>query len=304
MPYHDTPYVMKSGRSALHYLLHLLQPELVYVPYYTCDALIEPFDVSGTKYRFYEVNELLEPVAFPELGKGEYFLYVNYMDLKRDTVMDLTAHYGDQLIVDCSQAFFMKGNEVAWLFNSCRKFFGVPDGSYMYIPAQAQVPVVEARNHSYLVEHLLQRRQGLVSDGYRSFQQNEDMMNCEISAMSHYTEDVLSAIDYDEVINTRRGNFKYLHERLAGINRMNIRLHDAAVPICYPLLLEEVIDKNIFYKDSIFIPTFWQDVLNRNIEGYETEKSITKRLLPLPIDHRYSTDDMDIICKTLNNILQ
>src|ERR1700748_1334145 len=81
--YHDTPYNFKSGRSSLKNLFNYIEPSLVYVPYYTCNALLEPFEERGIKYQFYEIDKNLEPKELFELGDKEYFLYINYFDLKR-----------------------------------------------------------------------------------------------------------------------------------------------------------------------------------------------------------------------------
>src|SRR4051812_21139916 len=108
--YHSEAYDFKSGRASLLYILRSQRASLVYIPFYTCDGLLEPFIVSDTRYVFYPVNKSLEPEDLPELNKGEYFLYINYFDLKRKFVDKLSDKYGQKLIVDCTQAFFMKGN--------------------------------------------------------------------------------------------------------------------------------------------------------------------------------------------------
>jgi len=89
--YHEAA-AFKSGRSALFYLLSQLRPENVYIPFYTCNALLEPFLQSGVKFTFYEIDETLSPRKLPELQANEYFLYINYFDLKRKKVKELSIH--------------------------------------------------------------------------------------------------------------------------------------------------------------------------------------------------------------------
>src|SRR5438105_659889 len=100
--FHDTSYRLKNGRAALHYILKTIKPSLVYVPYYTCDSLIEPFKVSGFQYQFYEINENMEPKELPDLNPGEYFLYVNYLGIKGKTVATLSERYKSKLIIDAT----------------------------------------------------------------------------------------------------------------------------------------------------------------------------------------------------------
>ena len=78
--YHQT-YALKSGRSALHFILQWVKAKKIYIPFYTCDALLEPLRGAEVPFQFYEVDEKLEPVSLPELNGGEYFLYINYFDL-------------------------------------------------------------------------------------------------------------------------------------------------------------------------------------------------------------------------------
>lgn len=178
--YHQVPYTFKSGRAALHYILRLCQPTLVYVPFYTCNALLQSFEAAGIAYMQYAIDEKLDPVALPDLQPDEYFLYINYFGLKEATVQMLSARYGQQLIADCTQAFFTKGNGRSWFFNSCRKFFGVPDGAYLYPPDSIQVEPVESNNETYTLEHLIKRFNGHVQEGYAAFQEkkNHEFVMC------------------------------------------------------------------------------------------------------------------------------
>lgn len=301
--YHDTPYLTKSGRCSLLSILGAVKPALVYIPYYTCDSLIEPFVGTGIKYQFYGINELLEPKLLPELKPGEYFLYVNYLDIKREAVTLLSEKYKDKLIVDCTQAFFMKGNGVSWYFNSCRKFFGVPDGSYLYAPEGVQMPGIESRNEAYITDHLIQRFNGHAQEGYASFQKNEELAGKGLYGMSKLSEYLLSNINYKEVLEKRRANYEYLNDRLTSINLLNAQLCADNVPIGYPLLLNKYMDRREFFSKNIFIPTYWKDTQDRNIAGFAFEKDLTDRLYPLPVDHRYSLEDMELLYSSIKSIL-
>ncbi len=301
--YHDTPYRLKSGRSSLQHILNTIKPSLVYIPYYTCDTLLEPFDAAGIGYKFYRINELLEPENTVELNKGEYFLYINYFDLKRNTVERLSEKYKDKLIVDCTQAFFMKGNGVSWFFNSCRKFFGVPEGSFMYCPAGKELPVIETKNEDYIIEHLLKRFNGHTNEGYKLFQENEILVGKGINGMSKLSDYLLSGINYNEIMEKRRSNYDFLHKQFKSINTFEVVTGNTNVPMCYPLLLNKEVNKSDLFKLNIFIPTLWKDTHNRGMNGFEFEKSFTERLWPLPIDHRYSFEDMELLYSSIAGIL-
>jgi hypothetical protein len=290
--YHEVPYTFKSGRSALHYILRVCKPTMVYVPFYTCNAMLQSFEAADIPFRKYAIDEKLEPVTLPELSNDEYFLYINYFGLKNDAVTRLSAMYGDRLIVDCTQAFFTKGNGISWFFNSCRKFFGVPDGAYLYAPDNMQVEVIESRNEVYAVEHLIKRFNGHIQEGYVAFQENEKLCGPEIKRMSAVSEMLLSQINYDEIIASRRANFDCLHRIFSNQNQFAIIAGEESVPMVYPLIPDYQVDRNMLYDNGIYIPTFWAELRTGTEAGYETERGLAETLLPLPIDHRYNETDI------------
>ncbi|WP_276482093.1 hypothetical protein [Paraflavitalea pollutisoli] len=300
--YHDTPYAFKSGRSSLHYILQLMKPSLVYVPFYTCDGLLDSFEAAGTTYQFYEINHLLEPDDLPELEANEYFLYINYFDVKRTYVRHLSAKYGDRLIVDCTQAFFMKGNGKSWFFNSCRKYFGVPDGSYLYAPTHMDLQPVMEKNEQYTVSHLIDRFNNHVREGYTSFLENEVLCGADLYGMSKLSEYLLSHINYAQVMEKRYSNYRYLDALFTEYHLFPPDEGDDCVPMVYPLLTNKPPDRKLFADLGLFIPTYWADVNNRRKTGFEIEKLLTALLLPLPIDHRYSLADMERMVKLIKRL--
>lgn len=301
--YHQVPYTFKSGRAALHYILRLCQPTLVYVPFYTCNALLQSFEAAGVAYKQYAIDEKLDPVALPELQPDEYFLYINYFGLKEATVQMLSARYGQRLIADCTQAFFTKGNGNSWFFNSCRKFFGVPDGAYLYPPDSIQIEPVESNHETYTLEHLIKRFNGHVQEGYAAFQENEKLCGPEITGMSVLSGHLLSNIDYAEVIARRRANFNYLHQVFKNSNQFHLAALDECVPMMYPLLPAVLVDRESLHRSKLFIPTFWAEVRDSNDPLFETERKLAAQLLPLPIDHRYTEADMQRMAAVIKTTL-
>ncbi len=301
--YHDTPYALKSGRSSLGCILEAVRPSLVYLPYYTCNGLLEPLELAGVPYRFYKIDSNLEPTTLPELKQNEYLLYINYFDAKGALVQQLSDVYAQQLIVDCTQAFFRKGNGRSWFFNSCRKFFGVPDGSFLYAPEGISVAPVSSSNNQFLVDHLLSRFNGDVAGGYPFFLQNELLCGGAVDGMSKLTTYLLSHVNYEEVAEKRRANFGHLHQSFKELNLLPIGLCDDAVPMYYPLWLKKPIERDALYAQNLFIPTFWKDVPARGMKSFETEVDLTNQLYPIPVDHRYTIEDMYQIIRIINALL-
>ncbi len=94
--------------------------------------MLEPFKKLGIPYEFYHIDINFEIRECFTLKANEALLYVNYYGLKQRYVEQLANKTGDRLIVDNTQAFYAKPIAGIDTFYTCRKFFGVPDGAYLY----------------------------------------------------------------------------------------------------------------------------------------------------------------------------
>lgn len=66
--------LLNSGRHALEFMLMQYEsiPSKIYLPYYTCEVVLEPIKRLGIPYDFYHINGNLEIDRFPDLkGRGD-----------------------------------------------------------------------------------------------------------------------------------------------------------------------------------------------------------------------------------------
>lgn len=293
--YHHTPFTYKSGRAAFNAILKHLHPSRVFVPFYCCDALLQPLQQGGIRYEFYPIGPSLEPLTLPSLTDGDLFVYVNYFDLKRSCIERLSDRYRHKLVVDATQSFYMRGNGRSWFFNSCRKFFGVPDGAYLYVPEghEEGFCTLEQENINYTPDHLFHRFKGDMENGYAAALQNEALLDAEQAAMSKLTRYLLSRVNYPAAATSRRENFWHLKRKLGALNRLELELDEEAAPHYFPFLPDRLIEKPSLWNEQVFVPALWKDCLDRQRPGFEFELGLSSAMLPLPIDQRYATDDMD-----------
>ena len=104
--YHKDAIRLNTGRNCLEYILRARKYSKVYIPYYTCDVILEPFHKLDVNYEFYHINQDFEIADDIQLKTGEALLYTNYYGLKQRYVEYLAEQYGQQLIVDNTQAFY------------------------------------------------------------------------------------------------------------------------------------------------------------------------------------------------------
>lgn len=302
--YHDKAVALSNGRACIRQIIKSLNIKKCYLPNYTCDAIYHPFDLENIDYELYCIDEKMEALSLPELIENEFFYYINYFGVKNNVVKKLYNKYGNKLIIDNTHDFFKQQQYDCCSFTSARKYFGVPDGAFLY----SSVPINNnyKRFDSYTLSHNLERIKGNQVIGFKMFQDYEKSLTCEINKISIISEKLLSSIDIDNTKLRRKNNFKILHEILGKLNLFIFEdMEEEDIPFAYPFLPADLFDKSLLYSSNIFVPTLWADALDREITT-EFETKLSKNLLPLPIDERYDDEDMLFmsaqIIKFLNHV--
>ena len=289
---------LTSGRSCLNFILREIRPKRVYVPFFSCPALIEPLRYNKVSFSYYRLDKCLNPCLSEPLGAQEYLIYINYFGIKRSTVDALLAKFGDKVIVDNAQAFY-EDNSGSWAFNSARKFFGVPDGAFLYSPRKIKSGLKP--NTDIHVDYLINRLIGKQEMAYRQFIRSERKVTLQLRGISEISLRILKTVNFIEIADKRRKNFLFLHQRLKKLNNFKFDLASKSVPLCYPFFPEREIDKAILHKNGIFVPTYWKLAADGRLPDFEM--SFVRRLLPLPIDQRYGMREMmfiaDKVCRLL-----
>ena len=289
--FHRNALHLNTARNAFEYVLRVRKYKKVYIPYYTCDVMLQPLKLLRVCYKFYRINENLEPIDLPFLNNDEAFVYTNYFGLKQRCVERLATHYGKQLIVDNAQAFYAEPLEGIDTFYSARKFFGVPDGAYLYTDGNLDIEF-DIDNSSERCIHLLKRIDQGAEAAYEDFKTNEAVLdNQPIHRMSMLTESLMASIDYETIRKLRVDNFKILDAALCGLNQLHLSLDEKSVPMVYPYLTNNPLTKKRLIESHIFVATYWRNVLKWCKKG-EWEHSIARDACFLPIDQRYGNDDM------------
>lgn len=298
--YHKEAIRLNSGRNAIEYVLRARGYKKVYLPYYSCEVMLEPFNKLKLEYEFYPINEQLEPIFnFNRIGANEMFLYINYFGIKSNIVQKLTEKCSN-LLIDNSQAFFEKPLSGIDTFYSPRKFFGVPDGAYLFTDKLLTVKLL--RDKSVVrFSHLIKRIDDGAEDGYADFKANDDDLKEQpIKLMSSLTQALLCNIDYDNVIKTRKQNFRYLYERLHKLNEFKFPIDNDFVPIAYPFLTPRGKSlKQKLIQNKIFVPTYWPKS-EKGGDQYFYEEYLIQNLLPIPIDQRYTIREIKTVLELID----
>jgi hypothetical protein len=282
----------QSARAAFLALLRVSKPKRVWMPYYICDAMLAPVRASGAKVCFYSLDEQLGIADDITLNSGDILLYVNYFGICLEQVEKVLKQFDpSQVVLDFSQAFFVKPQKCLATIYSPRKFFGIPDGGLIFTELPLCTPEMLDTRSADRMQHLIKRLAGSPELGYEDYQRSETSLNdLEPRQMSNLTNRLLSSIDFADAHARRNQNFLTLHKVLGATNRLPLDAEPNG-PLCYPYFSVDSGLRKKLISQRVFIPTYWADALSR-ISGDCLELDLVNSILPIPCDQRYSSKDM------------
>lgn len=289
--FHSKALALNTGRNSLEYVLQARGYRHVYLPYYSCDVLLEPFKKLGVDFSFYHVDDHLEINAPVSLDKDEAILYIDYYGLKQEYVSQLAKVYGNRLVMDNTQAFFTRPITGVDTFYSCRKFFGVADGAYLYCSKRLDKDLEQ--DQSWIRMSYLHKRIDVSPEAaFNDFRRNDEQLKDNpIRTMSTLTHRIMASINYQQVALRRRENYQILENALKDRNGISLHLDEDAVPMVYPFFTDDNSLRQRLIDNKIYVAQYWPNVLDWCDESCNDYK-LTKHLLPLPVDQRYGEDEM------------
>jgi hypothetical protein len=300
-PYYSNLIPLNTARNSLEYILKVKGYNTIYLPFFTCEVLLEPIKRMGLACHFYKIDDQLNPLADYTPDEKTCFLYTNYFGIKTTTVKRL-AQSVQNLIIDNAQAFYAEPIPGVDTFYSCRKFFGVSDGAYLYTSSPTRLKIDIDSSYERF-SHLIKAVDQSIEAGYEEFVKNDASLNeTEIRHMSPITEKVLAGIDYEQCAEIRKQNFAYLHTQLGDLNEIKFDYTLDDVPMVYPFLIARPDLKEKLIGNRIFVATYWPNVFDWTLPG-SIEYYFTEHIVPLPIDQRYNLDDMQYMLNIVQSIL-
>ena len=300
--YHRDAIRLNTGRYCLEYVLRVKKYTKVYLPYYMCDAVLQPINKLGLDYQFYHIDKYFHIAEVLHPKKDEVILYCNYFGLMDEYVKIVTDRYAPNIIIDNTQAFFSRPLPEIDTFYTCRKFFGVADGAYLYTNKEADFDIPQDYSSSRML-FLLDRLDKSAEEAFSDYHKSEDTLDHdEIKKMSKITQFIMSSICYKSVADRRISNYTYLHDNLSSSNTLSVDLERKNVPMVYPFLSEDINLRKKLIDNKVYVASYWPNVQSWcNAESLEN--TLSQLLLPLPIDQRYSIDEMNFIISVLKEFI-
>ncbi len=288
---HEGAIALNCGRNCLAYLFKSRGIKKLKIPYFICDSICCVCEREGVEKVYYHIGMDFKPLDNLTLKDDEWLYLVNfYGQINNDEIKTYVRKYS-RVIVDQANDYFAESISNVDTFYTCRKWFGVADGAFLYTDTSLSDEF--ERDESFdRMGFLLGRFDRNANEFYSGYNANNKFfIDQPIKKMSKLTWNLLHGIDYDFVEKRRRENFLYLHDMLGAVNQLELK----PATFMYPLLVENGASaRKKLQAEKIYIPTLWPTVFEVAEKG-NSEYKMAEDILPLPIDQRYGIDDMEYI---------
>ena len=295
---------LNSGRAAIYEAINDMGLNCVWIPTYLCSSVENFLCKRKIEIKYYNIDYEFFPINIKQNFK-EAVLWTNWYGTVKEEVLLKVINSFDNLILDNTQDFYRQPVSGAYNVYSPRKFFGVSDGAYLISDKFQEECILDESRTSTTSQYLINVLGTSTNETYNEFLINESRIDNEgVMRMSQITSKILSSINYEEIKRQRIENFYALDDMFQDINEIN-DLEEAckySVPMVYPLLIRSNNLRKALIDNRVYVSQWWKDVLKKKSSN-SWERYLAEYLFPLPIDQRYSVDDMKAISKiVLNNI--
>ena len=315
---------LSSGRDSIIYFIRAHNIKKILVPSYVEELILKLFQSENVKINFYKIDENLN-IDLDDIKKKSYDVDAIFLNHYFGFVHSLTKiesfcqENNIILVEDCVQSMLstFEGKPIGSFgdvsLNSLRKFIGIPDGSILTI--KKRTDVFESKLHKKYVDKktsaLIGKFNYLKGDkNYSRYYFKDAFVDAEKviyeykkpAPMTTESLNMLKKINFEKIIKIRRKNFRYLLSNLDNIAFYKKLPHNIC-PLGFPIICKNRSNtKKILIKNKIYPAIHWE--LSNEIKKNEFHESwkISKSILTIPIDQRYSIEDMERIVSVLRKI--
>ena len=324
---------LRSGREAL--LMAGIaacdkKKKVILFPAYSCWSMIAPFEKVGYQIVYYRLNEdLTVDLKYLKMllatVRADVMLTMNYYgSAKTKEAVRLAKDNGLVVIEDFSHyTFSLKqifNSEVDIYVSSIRKSVGVCDGSIILSKEKMPEQYIQGEEKDFADKRFVaqtDKRHYIWSKDQKKKQAFlGTIRECEgiideftaVHPISERAKKMLAQVNGEEIAYARRENMRHLWTRLNGNVRMVPgleRCFDGA-PFSLPILVENRDEvQGTLSRRGVYAQWLWP-LCDKAMSVCPISKEMNEKLLSVPIDQRFSWDDIEdmanIIIEVVNGI--
>lgn len=304
--------LLANARSGIRILIEELEPRRVWMPSYLCGAMLDGAGAAAVE--FYSVDRSLVVTDLGDAGKGDLVIVIDYFGFPAPTrLIEDAKSRGAWVLEDACQALLTRGAgaQADFVLFSPRKFLGVPDGGILTSRTDLKFSSVRLEDPpaSWALkafEAVVLRREFDLYGGERRwftlFQEVE--RDCPIGRfrMSGVSKMLLfDAYDYGAIAQARRENYLRLAEQLGAVALFPC-LPPNVAPLGFPIRLEARDRvREALFAACIYPPVHWP-IADTVPERFTDSHRLSREILTLPCDQRYTPEDMDRMAEAVRTL--
>lgn len=327
---------LSTGRAAQSMVLKTISErnpqinKVAVIPGYTCETVVAPFERFGYKIKCYSIDDTLEAnleeiAQLVEDCNAKVVLFHRYFGFDTcrnwNALIDCYSSKGVVFIEDKTHCLYsdLPRLNADYISASIRKWGGMPDGGialcrkgkFLDKPEVCDEKMVQAKiEASYLKYEYMFGGKGGKDAFRRLFEEAAELLGTQnqLYKMHKVSLAVMRLMEQNDLKRKRRANYQTLYDGLEGSSKIKLlspRLEDGVVPLYLALLAP---DRNslqqMLREQNVYAPILWP-CHNGTLKVSDSVKGIYDHVLCIPIDQRYSTDDMlrVVDCFEANHLL-
>ena len=287
--HHPNAHKLNLARHGINLLLDNNKYHKAYLPKYFSETV---YKILKIPYEFYDIDEnFMAKLDNNKLGEKDVIIFPNYFGINNYNVLHVLKKFKN-VIIDNVHAFYQKLPRQDVVY-SARKFFGVPDGAYIY--SKKKINLKLDTDTSYAKFLPIMKKKELGSNiSYNQYLKNEKSHNfTKPKFMSKTTLEILGSINYKNDVKHRIENYNYFHKNLKKKNLLSLKNLNDNVPMVYPFLFTKSLKKKLLL-NNIYLPTYYynsKEFYKKNSFEYQ----LIDNLIALPIDGRINKQTIKYI---------
>lgn len=326
-----------SGRSAIRYLLDLLQDKIksVMLPQYVCESVLIPFVEKQYQITYYPIDEKLQLIRgdfeqllqekAPQLVLVQSYFGFDTLNKERTFLKELSRK-GIIVVEDITHSLLSDGWQPCadYMIGSLRKWCAIPDGGILIKTSDEEEEnelqtIQQEENIEFLSVRLSaqeEKRKFMSGTEDKSsdkntfislFDKSESILNGQSRyyTMSKYTRERIISVDWKQIVHKRKENYCVLRDALksiSGIEMIFPYISDKIVPLYFPVFVNRNKRDSVRYcmqKNNILLPVIWP-VPSCLANSLMIEvKRIYDEILAIPCDQRYTEQEMRFIAENI-----
>lgn len=318
-----------SGRDAIFLLLQEIKPRVktVLLPAYICDSVIMPFVRRGYHCCFYDINEDLSPILDTinineEIGIFFHLGYYGFQTNQNLSEVIQTLKKKSVIIVeDITHTLFSDTPRIVendYYIASIRKWMGLPGGGLLASPAK-EIKSIQKQNELFTsirkealilkANYIYSENKSLKKQYQKLFLKAETILSNDAapSKIDRLSMNIINATNANQLIKCRMTNFRTLVEGVSDFGFLKPVFKELPEQVCPMFCPVYILKKRnefqeLLSRQQIYCPVHWNIPKQILINQWNHASNIYQRILSIPCDQRYNTNDMSQVISVIQKI--